>query len=31
MVSFTDEMLSDDMTLQTLYSIIIEDIGTKFA
>ena len=31
MVSFTDEMLSDDMTLQTLYSIIIEDIGIKFA
>lgn len=31
MVSFTDEMLSDDMTSQTLYSIIIEDIGVKFA
>nr|DAT00704.1 MAG TPA: hypothetical protein [Caudoviricetes sp.] len=31
MVTFTDEMLSDDMTTQTLYSIIIEDIGVKFA
>ena len=31
LVTFTDEMLSDDMTTDTLYSLIIDEIGVKYA
>lgn len=31
LVSLTDEMLEDDMTTDTLYSLIIQEAGTKFA
>ena len=31
LVTFTDEMLEDDMTVDTLYSLVIREAGVKFA
>lgn len=31
LVTFTDEMLEDDMTIDTLYSLIVTEAGTKMA
>lgn len=31
LITFTDEMLEDDMTIETLYNLIIQDVGVKFA
>lgn len=31
LVTFTDEMLADDMTTETLYWLIVEDVAVKFA